>query len=64
MSTQTNVKELQELVKDSGMELTFTIENTIVIYWQGVIKLEASATDTAKAIHLFRDLSKLGATSC
>lgn len=55
---------LHKAVEGTGIELNFSTDQGVSIHWHGVIKLECTPEQAAKAIPLFKQLTALGASDC
>jgi hypothetical protein len=49
---------------DTGMEINFSDNGGITIYWNGVNRLDCLAADAAKAVKLIKQLEALGMKDC
>jgi hypothetical protein len=57
-------QRLIDEVSDTGMEINFSNEGVITIYWNSVNRLDCSAGDAAKCIKLVKALEALGMRDC
>ena len=55
---------LQSAVEGTGIELNFSHDGDVSIHWHGVIQLDCTPAQAAKAIPLFKQLTALGASDC
>ena len=49
---------------DANLEVNFSSDGSIQIHWCGVIQMNGTPAQAAKAIGLFKQLSALGAKDC
>ena len=55
---------LQKAVDGTDIELNFSHDQGVSIHWHGVIRLDCTPAEAAKAIPLFKQLNALGAADC
>lgn len=55
---------LQKAVNGAEIEINFAGERSVQVYWRGVIQLDCTPAQAAKAIVLFKQLDALGAHDC
>ena len=56
--------ELQKQIDGTGIAINFDSEDQVSIYWHGVIQLDCTPAQAAKAIPLFKKLHAMGAADC
>jgi len=49
---------------DTGIEINFSSDGGITIYWNGVNQLSCLAADAAKAVKLIKQLEEIGMKDC
>lgn len=57
-------KELLKAVDSQEIDVNFSSDGGVQIHWHGVIQLDCTPAQAAKAIPLFRQLNALGARDC
>jgi hypothetical protein len=58
------MQQLLDAVIDTGMEINFSSDAGVTIYWNGVNRIDCNASSAAKAAVLIKQLEKLGMKDC
>ena len=57
-------KELLKAIEGQEIDLNFSSDRGVQIHWHGVIQLDCTPEQAAKAIPLLMELNALGARDC